>query len=221
MRNTFGHWEMDSVMGTVHSKAALVVLTERLTRYGLIFRVPDHTMASVVKVLDRLERKLGKKVQADIPDDNRGQRLRVPGLRRDGAVAPPPDTPDENILLPSIQRQRTGKQRKHEPDRPPFLPQRYQLRRSNAAGGRQGGSVDEQLPQGHPGLAFSRSGFLRAADRLNSRKHAARSRSRNGAGRSTAPISRANRQKTSNGRPAASRLFCRQLKFLQIILSYS
>ena len=60
-RNTFGHWEMDSVMGTVHSKAALVVLTERLTRYGLIFRVPDHTMASVVKVLDRLERKLGKK----------------------------------------------------------------------------------------------------------------------------------------------------------------
>lgn len=59
-RETFGHWEMDSIMGPVHSKAALVVLTERLTRYGLVFRVPDHTMNSVVKVLDRLERKLGK-----------------------------------------------------------------------------------------------------------------------------------------------------------------
>ncbi len=62
-RETFGHWEMDSVMGPVHSKAALVVLTERLTRYGLIFRVPDHTMGSVVRVLDRLERKMGKDFQ--------------------------------------------------------------------------------------------------------------------------------------------------------------
>lgn len=59
-RQTFGHWEMDSVMGTQDSHAALVVLTERLTRYGLIFRVPDHTAGSVVKVLDKLERKLGK-----------------------------------------------------------------------------------------------------------------------------------------------------------------
>ena len=62
-RETFGHWEMDSVMGCKGSKAALVVLTERLTRYGLIFRVADHTMASVVKVLDRLEQKLGKNFQ--------------------------------------------------------------------------------------------------------------------------------------------------------------
>jgi len=62
-RETFGHWEMDSVMGCKGSKAALVVLTERLTRYGLIFRVADHTMANVVKVLDRLERKLGSKFQ--------------------------------------------------------------------------------------------------------------------------------------------------------------
>ena len=62
-RETFGHWEMDSIMGCKGSKAALLVLTERLTRYGLVFRVPDHTMGSVVKVLDRLERKLGKDFQ--------------------------------------------------------------------------------------------------------------------------------------------------------------
>ena len=37
-RNTFGHWEMDSIMGPVGSKAALLVLTERLTRWGLVIQ---------------------------------------------------------------------------------------------------------------------------------------------------------------------------------------
>ena len=50
-RETFGNWEMDSVMGCKGSKAALVVLTERLTRYPVIVRVPDHTMESVVRAL--------------------------------------------------------------------------------------------------------------------------------------------------------------------------
>ena len=40
---------MDSIIGCKGSKAALVVLTERLTRYPVIFRVPDHTMESVVR----------------------------------------------------------------------------------------------------------------------------------------------------------------------------
>ena len=62
-RETVGNREMDSIVGCKGSKAALLVLTERLTRYGLVFRVPDHTMGSVVKVLDRLERKLGKDFQ--------------------------------------------------------------------------------------------------------------------------------------------------------------
>lgn len=60
-RDTFGNWEMDSIMGCRGSKAALVVLTERLTRYPFIFRVPDHTMESVVRALDRLERNMGAK----------------------------------------------------------------------------------------------------------------------------------------------------------------
>ena len=42
-RETFGNWEMDSIIGCKGSKAALVVLTERLTRYPVIFRVPDGT----------------------------------------------------------------------------------------------------------------------------------------------------------------------------------
>ena len=58
-RITFGHWEMDSIIGSKGSKSALVVLTERLTRYPVIAWVPDHTADSVVRVLDRLEYKLG------------------------------------------------------------------------------------------------------------------------------------------------------------------
>ncbi len=84
-RATFGHWEMDSIMGPVHSKAALVVLTERLTRYGFVFLVPDHTMASVIKVLDRLERKLGKdfrRVFQTITVDNGSEFQDCAGMER-------------------------------------------------------------------------------------------------------------------------------------------
>lgn len=84
-RETFGHWEMDSIMGTAHSKAALVVLTERLTRYGLVFLVRDHTMASVVKVLDRLERKMGKDFQQvfkSITVDNGSEFQDCAGMER-------------------------------------------------------------------------------------------------------------------------------------------
>ena len=47
-------------MGPVGSSAALLVLTERLTRMGIVIRVPDHTAQSVVRALNRLERKMGK-----------------------------------------------------------------------------------------------------------------------------------------------------------------
>ena len=60
-REKFGHWEMDSVMGCKGSKQALLVLTERRTRMGIIVLVEDHTAESVVKAINRLERKFGKK----------------------------------------------------------------------------------------------------------------------------------------------------------------
>ena len=59
-REKFGHWEMDSVMGCKGSKQALLVLTERRTRMGIITLVEDHTAESVVKAINRLERKFGK-----------------------------------------------------------------------------------------------------------------------------------------------------------------
>lgn len=58
-RSTFGHWELDSVMGTVGSNRALLVFTERLTRAGIIVPVENHTAASTVQVLNRLERRFG------------------------------------------------------------------------------------------------------------------------------------------------------------------
>ena len=57
-RSDFGHWEMDSVIGTNKKGQALLVLTERKTRYELILKY-DRTAAGVVKSLDRLERMYG------------------------------------------------------------------------------------------------------------------------------------------------------------------
>ncbi len=59
-RQTFGNWEMDCVVGKKKTKAALLVLTERKTRYELIMVMKDKTSNSVVKAINRLERHYGK-----------------------------------------------------------------------------------------------------------------------------------------------------------------
>ena len=53
-----GRWTLLWEQGK--SKNALVVLTERKTRYEKIFKVKDHTAASVVKCINSLERKWGR-----------------------------------------------------------------------------------------------------------------------------------------------------------------
>lgn len=59
-RQEFGHWEMDSVIGQRgKSKNALLVLSERKTRYEIIFKVADHSASEVVSKLDLLEHKWG------------------------------------------------------------------------------------------------------------------------------------------------------------------
>ena len=61
-RKTFGHWEMDTVMGQQgESEKSMLVLTERKTRKEIIFMLKHHTTKEVVKCLDRLERKMGSK----------------------------------------------------------------------------------------------------------------------------------------------------------------
>lgn len=84
-RNTFGHWEMDSVEGKKGTTARLVVLTERLTRQEIIFHVPDGTSANVVRCLDRLERRYGalfSKVFRSITVDNGSEFADCAGMER-------------------------------------------------------------------------------------------------------------------------------------------
>lgn len=58
-RDTFGHWEMDTVVSARGSLKALLVLTERFSRREIIRLLPDKTTASVIKALDDIERGLG------------------------------------------------------------------------------------------------------------------------------------------------------------------
>ena len=61
-RNTFGHWEMDTVYsGKGKSKDCLLVLTERLTRHEIVRKIPDRTAQSVVNAVDTIEKKIGTK----------------------------------------------------------------------------------------------------------------------------------------------------------------
>ena len=57
-RSTFGHWEMDCVVGKAKgTNESVLVLTERLTRAELIFKLPRKDSVSVVGVLDHLSRR--------------------------------------------------------------------------------------------------------------------------------------------------------------------
>lgn len=58
-RKTFGHWEMDCVCGP--TLPTLLVLTERLTRKEIIFKMPNQKMESVHIYMNKLEHKFGKR----------------------------------------------------------------------------------------------------------------------------------------------------------------
>jgi len=59
-REEIGHWEMDTVVGKRGTKTVLMVLSERVTRKELIFKISSKSQVSVVNELDKLERKMGK-----------------------------------------------------------------------------------------------------------------------------------------------------------------
>ena len=85
-RETFGHWEMDTVKGKQGiTKSCMLVLTERKTRDEIIIKMPDQKAASVVEALDRLERKWGDmfpKVFRSITVDNGVEFADYEGLER-------------------------------------------------------------------------------------------------------------------------------------------
>ena len=59
-RDTFGHWEMDCVIGKQGTKETILAFTERLTRYEIVFKMPDRKAATVVRYVNKLEKRYGK-----------------------------------------------------------------------------------------------------------------------------------------------------------------
>ena len=61
LRNTFGHWEIDSIIGSSEGKKeSCLVLTERMTRQEIVIKVADKTALSTVSAMRWLKRQLGK-----------------------------------------------------------------------------------------------------------------------------------------------------------------
>lgn len=58
-RSEYGHWEMDTVVGKQGTKVALLVLSERMVRQELVFKIKSKSQKEVIKALDKLERKIG------------------------------------------------------------------------------------------------------------------------------------------------------------------
>lgn len=52
-----GHWEMDLVVSGQGQRGSLLVLTERASRYELIYHLRDKKQSSVLEVFNRLERR--------------------------------------------------------------------------------------------------------------------------------------------------------------------
>jgi len=72
-RETFGHLEMDTDIGTKRKGETLIVLTERKTRYEIILRAKDKSALSTAQVLNYLERRYKKyfcKIFKSITVDN-------------------------------------------------------------------------------------------------------------------------------------------------------
>lgn len=82
-RTTFGNWEMDCVCGS--TKATFLVLTERLTRHEIIFKMDNQKSASVISCVNVLERKFGKnfsKIFKTITVDNGSEFLDFVSLEK-------------------------------------------------------------------------------------------------------------------------------------------
>lgn len=76
---------MDYVVGRQYTRNVLLVLTERLTRYEIIMKMPNRKAATVVEYLDKLERKHGKrfrKLFKSITVDNGSEFADFAGLEK-------------------------------------------------------------------------------------------------------------------------------------------
>lgn len=51
---------MDCVIGKQGTKETILAFTERLTRYEIVYKMPDHKAATVVRYVNKLEKRYGK-----------------------------------------------------------------------------------------------------------------------------------------------------------------
>lgn len=120
-RSTFGHWELDSVIGKAKGKRqSLLVLTERMTRYEIILRVPNKTSSATVRALDKLLKKFPNGTFQTITVDNGSEFQDCHGMEHDKNGN---KRLTVGLLLPPIYLLRTWEQRTQQPHRPPLLPQ--------------------------------------------------------------------------------------------------
>lgn len=83
-RLTFGHWEMDSVIGRAKGQAeSLLVLTERKTRFEIILRTKAKTSQATVHALERALSKYPKGTFKTITVDNGGEFQDCEGMEYD------------------------------------------------------------------------------------------------------------------------------------------
>lgn len=83
-RTTFGHWEMDSIIGKKDGKRqSLLVLTERLTRYELVFRVSAKNAKSTVRALDNALSKFPQGTFKTVTVDNGSEFQDCYGMEHD------------------------------------------------------------------------------------------------------------------------------------------
>lgn len=82
-RLTPGDWEMDTVIGKAKGKGqALLVLTERLTRYEIIVKLPNKTSAAIVSALSKLVKRYPKGTFKTITVDNGSEFQDYDGLKQ-------------------------------------------------------------------------------------------------------------------------------------------
>ena len=75
-RSEYGHWEGDLVVGKEGKGAALLTMTERMTREEIIIKIPSKHAINITKSLDQLEKKYGSKFKEKfktITFDNGGE----------------------------------------------------------------------------------------------------------------------------------------------------
>lgn len=81
-RSTFGHWEMDSVIGKARGKKeSVLVLTERMTRFEIIFKASAKTSAATVSALQKILRRFPKNTFQSITVDNGSEFQDADGIQ--------------------------------------------------------------------------------------------------------------------------------------------